>query len=458
MDATRREFMQKSGAALLGASAIGALAQPTGAQEADYDLESASQRSDRPKRPTMVVVYLRGGADPLNVIVPHGDPVYYNVRPTIAIPGQAQGDVPGVIKFNKLFGLNPSMAPLFPLFEQGVVVPIINVGSTHGTRSHFDAQDFMERAAPGVRTVTEGWLNRFMTATASQDDSDLRGIAVQPLLPRSLRGQYPVLAVPGYGSDMALSAFEELYGCEEAKAAQQREIALARLGDEGKRPKKSAYGDPMTEEQTRQTILATGTRAIQRIRKYRKITGGASSLGGNYPGSGFAAQLRDIATVIKAGVGLEVVSIDYSGWDHHYQQGGVYGTMSSMLADVSGSLRAFVDDLGQQRMNSTLVLLMSEFGRTVRENGTNGSDHGHGGFMLAIGGMLNGRKVYGKWSGLEAANLYQGRDMPVHTDFRMVFDEVLAKLYGFDSAKHDFFPEYRAAGKHLGLLKKVAAA
>lgn len=426
MKTTRRDFLKASSTALLGASTAGMLAPRTaGADEGD---------SGPP--PTLVVIYLRGGADGLNLVVPFSDPLYYEYRPTIAIdrPGTEGGALP----LDARFGLHPAAKPFHDLFQQNLLAPILNVGSPHPTRSHFDAQDFMEYAAPGVRTITEGWLNRYLTLSGkgARKEAELRGLAMQPLLPRSLRGEYPVLAVPEIGATGAMDAFESLYMCEKG-------------ADRGK-------ADEMKPRADAKNIVEAGQNTIRTLRRFQEITSGGRGPGGGaqYPPGTLGDQLRKIAQVVKADCGLEVAAIDYGGWDHHARQGGVEGTMANMLGNLSGSIAAFLQDLGP-RANRVLVLTMSEFGRTVMENGNEGSDHGHGGFMLAAGGMVNGGRVYGQWTGLERASLYEDRDMPVHTDFRLVFLEVLYRLFGLRGELDTFFPDWRPEAKALEFLRNA---
>ena len=445
MTTTRRQFIEHSGAALLGASALVSAAPRVLAAGKTDDLKS---------RPTLVVVYLRGGADALQVIVPYGDPLYPRIRPTLAIPGPQAGER-GVAPLNNYFGLNPNLKPLYDLFKNGAVAPIVSVGSPHPTRSHFDAQDFMERAAPGIKSVTEGWLNRYLTQTRTKHDSELRGVSFQPVLPRSMRGEYPVLAVPGYGLNQTLDIFEKLYGsCDEAKQLHAREQASTGKPKAGHFTQTARPAEPAISVQSNyETIVTAGNRAIARLREIDRIVFQGSN-DAKYPGSGFGQRLSQVARLIKADRGLEVTALDYGGWDHHAFEGGAQGKMANMLHDLSASLRAFVDDLGP-RMDRTLVLVMSEFGRTAHENGNNGSDHGHGGFMLAIGNMVRGLKIHGRWTGLDRNNLYQRRDLPVHTDFRTVFAETLQNLFGYDPLTHNFFPGYQHRGKELGFLKQV---
>ncbi|MGB0767101.1 MAG: DUF1501 domain-containing protein [Phycisphaeraceae bacterium] len=452
MSPTRRQFLAGS-SAFMGAAALGLSPEA---------LANALRSQGHP--PTLVTIYLRGGADPLNAICPAGDPQYFKVRPTIAIPARSDNpNNPAVIPLTNVFGLHPSLKPLHALYEKDRMAAIMSTGSTHPTRSHFDAQDFMERAAPGIKSVTEGWLNRYLTATRSEGDPMLRAMAMQPTLPRSLRGQYPVLAVPVGGADRAMNAFERMYSCDGDAEARKMNGPSEPKPDETPpadpdRPRVSGTPAvreiPKPEDDLHETIVEAGEESIDKLRHLNGIVRGQSD--GKYPDSRLARQLADVAKVIKAGEGLEVAAVDYNGWDHHAYQGGSTGTMANMLTVLAEAIRAFHDDLGAH-MDKTLVLVMSEFGRTVYENGNNGSDHGRGGFMLAVGGMVKGGRLYGKYTGLEKQNLYQNRDLPVHVDFRLVFAEALYALFGFEADKTDFFPEYQTRERPVGYLHPIAA-
>jgi uncharacterized protein (DUF1501 family) len=434
MGSTRRQFIKQTGSLALGAAAFGAL---PGARTV-----FGAPGGGSPVKPTLVVLYLRGGSDTLSTLIPYGDRTYYNLRPTIAIPKPGDDGVTRntVIPLSHYFGFHPSMAGLARLYKKGLMAPIINAGSTHPTRSHFDAQDFMERAAPGVKSVTEGWLSRYLYMTKSGDDSDLRAVSFQPVLPRSLRGQYPALAVPDAEAQKAADVFAGLYGCDDAK-----QTAKAQSGPPDAPAQTPARGS--------ERIVEAGAQGIARLGRLNEVLKAqAGSTNAKYPNTNLGNQFRDIAKLIKANAGLEVAAIDYNGWDHHAMQGASYGVFGEMMGNVSNTIEAFVEDLGPA-IGRTVVLTMSEFGRTARENGNSGSDHGHGGYMLAVGGPVNGGKVYGKWTGLSSRSLHEGRDLPVYTDFRDVFAEVLAGLYGFHADQHQFFPEYDANDKPMGLIK-----
>ncbi|MDP6954705.1 MAG: DUF1501 domain-containing protein, partial [Planctomycetota bacterium] len=383
--------------------------------------------------PALVVVYLRGGADMLNMLIPRREATYALARPGIGI-----GEEQGRIALDDDWALHPALAPLAPLYKEGLLAPIVNVGSPHTTRSHFDAQDFMEFAAPGNRSVRSGWLNRYLELTSRERakrrrkgpaETEFRALGMQGLLPRSLRGDYPVLAVPGDAgskeSNAALNRFEKFYGAGGQAAGQETGMdGRSEEGDEGG-----------------SAVVKSGKVTIETLRRLQEILGAGEQVDYGFPSSGFGRGLARIGQVLASGEGLEVAGIDIGGWDHHANQGGTDGRHAQMLGDLAQSMAAFA--LQQSgRLDRTALLVMSEFGRTVNENGSDGTDHGHGGGMLLLGGGVRGGHVLGEWRGLRSDQLYQGRDLPVTTDFRDVFAEVLRSLFDFKTPK-DFFPDYR---------------
>ena len=386
------------------------------------------------KRPTLLVIFLRGGADALNVVVPYADERYYELRPTIAIPAESSEGQEGVLRLDDEFGLHPALASLMPAWKEKRLAPILNVGSPHPTRSHFDAQDFMEYAAPGLRTVRAGWLNRYLAlsdrARAKAGDQvqagqpeGLRVLAMQGLLPRSLRGDVPVLAVPEkkvLGDDELLDVFGPLYG--ESATGEPADAAMGGERDE------------------RDAVLESGRDTVQALERFRAIVDGSPNAAGDYPPGRLGSALSDLARVIRAGEELELAALDVIGWDTHINQGGTRGLMADLLSNLGDSLAAFMNDLGEHR-ERTLVLAMTEFGRTCKENGNYGTDHGHGGLMLLLGGGVAGGKVHGRWNGLSEKSLYESRDLRVTTDFRDVFAEVLLQHFRFETPA-DFFPGY----------------
>lgn len=412
MNDTRRQFLVHSSAALAGTTAMSSL--------------SSAARDDK-STPTLLTIYLRGGADPLGMLIPYKDPAYTAVRPTIALSGPDSKDRHAALPLDDTFALNPAMASLLPLFKQGLCAPIVCVGSHHPTRSHFDAQDFMERGAPGLRHVSDGWLNRYLLETNTRQSSPLRALAMQPRLPRSLRGNYPVLAVPDQSVvGSTVNVFENMY----------------RLND----------GKPTPS--MRQRVRRDGERTVNQLHELAKLMQSSESDdsgGARYPTTPFGSQMRRIARLIKAGRGLEVAAVDYGGWDHHIDEGPINGNMAKHLRYLSDGVAAFVKDIGP-RIDHTTILVMSEFGRTVKENGNFGTDHGHGGVMLAIGGKVKGGQVYGRWTGLDPKHLYEQRDLPVHTDFRVVFAETLHRQFGFDAIREGLFPQYTSDSPPPGFM------
>ncbi|MHC4449226.1 MAG: DUF1501 domain-containing protein [Planctomycetota bacterium] len=364
-------------------------------------------------KPTLVILYLRGGMDALNVIVPYKDQRYLDLRPTLAI--REEGDN-AIVPLDSKFGLHPSFGALKPFWDAGKFAPVVNVGSPHPTRSHFDAQDFMEYAAPGMRTVRDGWLNRYLAASDSDNEASLRALAMQGLLPRSLRGKYSVLAVPEQNvlrDEEMLKMFGELYG-------------------EGHR----------SMERDEDEVVAAGRYTAETLKRFKKIIGTPQGAKGvKYPASRLGAKLRAIAQVIRSGEGLEVAAVDINGWDTHANQGATTGAMPRLMQDLGDSIAAFMTHLGEH-LDRTLIVTMTEFGRTCKENGNYGTDHGHGGAMFLLGGGVKGGKVHGKWAGLGEREMYQSRDLKVTTDFRDVFGEILHRHFRF-KVPRGFFPGYR---------------
>jgi uncharacterized protein (DUF1501 family) len=411
--------------------------------------------SEEKQRPTLITIFLRGGADSLNAFVPYADANYYKYRPTIAIGEKGNKGGAGVIKIKgeDYFGMNPGLASLVPLFDEGCVVPIINVGSPHDTRSHFSAQDYMERGAPGNAKVSNGWLNRYLEASKKPFDAPLRGLSAQALLPRALRGDYPVLAGDNHTEHMEL--FADLYAPQNMENMIAREGAGPTSGSRlDARPNQDAPNKAITADMTRDVITMSGTSAVSRIKALDKAAATPSDAA--YPAGGLGQQLRTIAKVIKANVGLEVAQADYGGWDTHRGQGGSDGNHAKMLKHLSDNLVSFHKDLGK-RMDKVMVLVMSEFGRTAHENGSQGTDHGRGGFMIAMGNMIQGGKFFGVNKGL--ADLEGGRFSPVHTDYRNVFAESITRLFHFDPFETKLFPGYKGDGSNfIGFSKQLKEA
>ncbi len=382
-------------------------------------LTRAAEGADARKR-LLIAIFQRGAVDGLNMVVPHGDADYYRLRPSIAVARPGAND--GAIDLDGFFGLHPRMAPLLPVWSNGSMAIVHACGSHDVTRSHFDAQDYMETATPGVKSTRDGWLNRYLQA--SNEVSPLRGVAVSRQMPRVLQGRAPALAfgsVEGFDvrSGTGGSAFEKAY---------------------------DGSADAL--------LRGSGRDAFEAMRTLRGASAGPYSpaAGAEYPASPFGLALKEVARLAKADVGLEVAFAESNNWDHHTNEGGGNGLIAQRLDDLARGLAALVIDLGD-RMADTVVLTMSEFGRTAAENGNRGTDHGHGNAMMAFGGPVKGRQVYGRWPGLGQAQRFEGRDLAVTTDFRDVFSEVVTTHLGLSAtALARVFPGY-TAGTAPGLIR-----
>jgi uncharacterized protein (DUF1501 family) len=359
----------------------------------------ANRQPPTANRKTLICVFQRGAVDGLNMIVPHGDPAYYRERPRIAIP--APGKEGGVLDLDGTFGLHPALAPLVPFYRAGTLGLIHAVGSPDSTRSHFDAQDYMETGTPGRKGTSDGWISRHLAHAADHRDTPFRGVAIGPQLPRALRGSAPALAINdlqafglrgrGRARDRVEAAFEEMY------AGAATGLVATSSGEAFEAVKMLRAADPARH---------------------------APANGAEYPASPFGRAMRQLAQLIKADVGLEIGFADTGGWDTHVNQGATQGQLAARLRDLGAGLAAFATDLGE-RMADVLVLTMSEFGRTVAENGNAGTDHGHGTAMMLLGAGTRGGKVHGLWPTLDETARFEGRDLAVTTDFRALFGEVL---------------------------------
>jgi uncharacterized protein (DUF1501 family) len=379
----------------------------------------------------LICLFQRGAADALNVVVPHADKTYYSIRPSIAIPRPASGVQDAAIDLDEHFGLHPALRSFKPLWDRKMLAPIHAVGSPSSTRSHFDAQDYMETGTPDVKGTTDGWLNRYLATHGTCEEcspkakgSPFRAVAFSQTTPRILGGPAP---------SVAMNTLEE-FSVRTSGTAEDRLEALYRTG-------------------TADVIHGAGVEMFDAIKMLRAADP-QKYLPGNgatYPTSQFGRRLMQIAQLIKADVGLEIAFADLGGWDTHVNQGGATGTLAQRLTDFSTSIASLVTDLGD-RMDDVVILTMSEFGRMARENGNRGTDHGHAGAMFVIGGSVKGQNVYGKWPGLEREQLYEGRDLALTTDFRSVFAEVASKQLGAASLEK-IFPGYKGnRGDWLGLL------
>ena len=391
---------------------------------------SASLGNARGK--VLICLFQRGAADALNVVVPHGEQAYYRMRPTIAVPRPTLATANSAIDLDGFFGLHPALAPLKPLWTQGILAPVHAVGSPSSTRSHFDAQDYMESGTPDSKGTKDGWLNRYLAAKGTCEDcghgtSDMghgslfRAVAMTQQTPRILMGPE---------ASVAMNSIEEFGIRSNGPAAANIESMYAT----GRADVVHAAGGDMVEAMK---ALKAANPAQYQPRN-----------GAEYPRSQFGQRLRQIAQLIKSDVGLEIAFADVGGWDTHINQGGATGQLANRLGDFATAIQALVTDLGD-RMSDVVILTMSEFGRTARQNGSGGTDHGHAGCLFVIGGSVKGGKVHGRWPGLETEQLNERRDLALTTDFRSVFGEVVRKHLGA-SALDRVFPGF--VGQEIGLL------
>jgi len=388
---TRRALLKS------GACALAAVAAPP-----RFLARAASAAEAR--RRVIVAVFQRGAVDGLSMVVPYGDRDYAATRASIAIRPPNGADVDGAHDLDGFFALHPALAPLMPLWRTRALAVVHACGSPDRTRSHFDAQDYMESGTPGVKSTTDGWLARAI-GTRPAPSSPFRAVALGPTLPRILRGDAGAISLA------SLDRFD---------VRASSDAAVARKGFE------SLY-----EQSVQDLLHGTGRETFEAVRMLKSANAAQLTPANNaqYPRSRLGESLRQIAQLIRADVGLEIAFTDAGGWDTHVGQGAEQGQLANRLRDFGASLAAFAQDLGD-RMGDVVVLTMSEFGRTVAENGNRGTDHGHATAMLLLGGGVRGGKVYGRWPGLAREQLYEGRDLAVTTDFRALFAEVAGRQLG----------------------------
>lgn len=408
---SRRVFLKSSALAMFGVGSV-----PTWLSRAVYAADGPGQR-----KKIFIAIFQRGAVDGLNVVVPHGEPAYYALRPTIAIP-RPNASGAGAIDLDGHFGLHPALVALKPLWDKRQLAIVEAVGSPDPTRSHFDAQDYMESGTPGLKATADGWLNRALPREAQP--SPIRAVSLSPDLPRTLRGKNEALAIGSINDfqirdTQAAATFESMYGTS---------------------------ADQVLNGTARETFDAV--KIMQSLQKAPY----APANGSKYPNGRLGQSLQQIARIIKADVGLEVAFTDVGGWDTHVNEVGAQphvGQLANLLRDFGDALAAFSQDMGD-RMADITIVTMSEFGRTARENGNRGTDHGHANTMLVLGGNVRGGRVYGDWPGLEPEQLYEGRDLNVTTDFRTVLAELVLKQMGNREIR-SVFPGFNANG-YRGIL------
>jgi len=414
MAITRRVFMRNGALAVIGTAAV-----PSFLQRAAFAADTATSGKKR-----LVVVFQRGAADGLNIVVPHAESSYYSMRPTINIPRQ------NVIDLDGFFGLHPSMSSFQQLWKDGHLAIVHAAGSPDITRSHFDAQDYMESGTPGVKSTDDGWLNRALRdGRDPQKEPPFRAVAMGGRLPRILSGPEPAVAIDNINN----------------------------FGVGGKNPAATPLAntfEAMYSQSVDSVLHGTGTETFDAVKMLKSANPEQYTpvAGANYPRGPFGQALKQTAQLIKADLGVEVAFADVGGWDTHVNQGAAQGQLAGRLTELSESISAFWTDLGPLA-DSTVLVTMSEFGRTARENGNRGTDHGHANVMFVVGGPVRGGRVYGKWPGLAAENLYEGRDLALTTDFRQVLGEMVYRHLG-NKNLGAVFPGYENDPRHF--LKLLA--
>ncbi len=435
MAITRRAFLKDGAIALVGTSIIPAFLERA---VLVLDTGSAPARVGSANR-RLVVIFQRGAADGLNVVVPHAEPSYYSMRPTIAIPRPSR-TAESAIDLDGFFGLHPTLASFKPLWDQRHLAIIHAAGSPDSTRSHFDAQDYMESGTPGLKSTDDGWLNRALrkdinrsqvrqgnVGNSREATSPFRAVALGPTLPRILSGHEPAVALNNV-NDFSVAG---------------RSPASGSLT--------SAF-ESMYDSSSDSVLRGTGKETFEAVKMLRSADPAryTPAPGAEYPRGHLADSLRQLAQLMKANLGVQVAFADIGGWDHHVNEGATQGQLANVLREFSQSISAFWIDLGNLA-EGTVIVTMSEFGRTAHENGNRGTDHGHANVMFVLGGAVHGGKVYGRWPGLESHQLNEGRDLALTTDFRTVLSELVAKQLG-NHHLEQVFPGFQDSKSELRIL------
>ena len=415
---SRRYFLKQGGIGLVGLSTMPAF------------LQRAVAATPAAGKKQLVVLFQRGAADGLNMVVPFAEPNYYRMRPTIAIPQPKRGAADTAVDLDGYFGLHPGLGALASLFQTNQLAIVHAAGSPDPTRSHFDAQDYMESGTPGVKATEDGWLDRAMGTVPEEHASPFRAVAMGPNLPRMLQGSIGAVAIAD------LRQFK----------VQPQSAAMANVAEGG--------FEAMYAQSVDHALHGTGTETFEAIDLLKKIDTAKypPENGADYPRSAVGQRLQQIGVMIKANIGAEVLFLDCGGWDNHVNEGAAQGQLANLLKDLGQSLAAFHQDMGD-RMADIVVVTMSEFGRTAKENGNRGTDHGHANCMFAMGGEVRGGRVYGTWPGLADHQLNEGRDLALTTDFRTVVGEILTKHLRVNDLR-PVFPGFDNSPKRfLGLVR-----
>jgi uncharacterized protein (DUF1501 family) len=396
---TRRAFMKNGAMAVVGAAAV-----PSFLTRSVFAEATTAQTQGK----RLVVIFQRGAADGLNIVVPYREKIYYDLRPNINIPQKAVLDLDG------FFGLHPAMQPIKPLWDSGHLAIIHACGSPDPSRSHFDAQDFMESGTPGLKSTPDGWLNRALAAEddachnrscAAHKTSAFRAVALGSQLPRTLEGKIPAVAIDN--------------------------VKSFNVGGQNPAAAPIAASFESMYDESVNALHGTASETFEAVKMLKAADPAqyVPAAGAIYPNGQFGQSMKQIVQLLKANLGVEAAFADIGGWDTHQNQGNVNGQLANRLREFSESLAAFWTDMGDDANSITLVT-MSEFGRTVHQNGTGGTDHGHANVMFVLGGPVAGQKVYGKWPGMDKHQLYEERDLAITTDFRQVLGEAAYRTLG----------------------------
>jgi uncharacterized protein (DUF1501 family) len=445
---TRRVFLKNGGIAIASVGLLPALG-PSFLQRAVF----AQDRPAGKRKKTLVCLFMRGAADGLSVVVPHGEAELYRSRPNIAIP-KAQ-----VVDLDGFFGLHPSLEPLARIYKDGHLAAVHACGSPNSTRSHFDAMDYMESGSPGNKAVRDGWLARAAVLCpqdrANAHKSPFRAVAMGGGLPRILQGDAGALAIPDLRTFGIAESGSAGRGGAGGRRAQRRgrgdDAMMAAAMTAGTGNSTASGFEALYDQAVGDVLHGPGKESFEAIKMLRALDPVAyrPAAGAAYPAGKLGESFKQIAQLIKADVGVEIAFADVGGWDTHANQvqpnNPAAGNLANRLREVGASLAALYTDLGD-RMNDVVIMTMSEFGRTVRQNGTGGTDHGHATCFFVMGGPVQGGKVYGDWPGLAPEQLYEGRDLALTTDFRSVFGEIATKHLGVPSIEK-LFPGFEAGEK-----------
>ena len=419
---SRRGFLKAGGLALFG---IGFGGVPSFVAQAAQMIQAPALFK---KRKTLVCIFQRGAMDGLMAVTPFTDPYLKAARPTIFMSAAKNADYKPLIDLDGRFGLHPSMAAFESVFKDGRLAIVHGIGSPNQTRSHFDAQDYMESGTPFNKGTSSGWLNRAAGLLGHDAVTPFQAVSMTSSLPRSFYGDHPAIAISNLqdfsiqmqgnktGANMAAKSFEDLY-----------------------------------DQTTSSLLKETGKESFDAIKMLRKVDTKNYKAENNaqYPNSALGKSLKQIAQLIKLDLGLEVAFAESGGWDTHFNQGKDTGIFARNVNDLSECMMAFWTDMGAYQDEVT-IMTMTEFGRTVKQNGTGGTDHGRASCNFILGNDVKGGKVHGLVNPLAKENLEDGRDLSVTTDFRSVFSEVADKHLGINNDKI-LFPDW--TGKTIGMMR-----